>query len=301
MDDFLKKNCLQYAGAISFYTLFSLFPLSLAIISITGFVLGPSTDQTQLAQKISEVVPVSAEFIGQTLQGMVNARAITGVAGVFGLLWAATAAFGSIRKGINTAWGITRTRHFLSERLIDFGLVLGAGLLMMVVLFTTPLLGLLKTVTEYFVPDEAQIAREFIWHLAAQLTSLLLTVLTFLVLYRYLPNTRVRFSDVWVGALVAAVAFEGAKWGFVWYVRTFSVYNLVYGSVGAVMAVMISNMGNTLVLVEGLEFLEWRTPLQRGVRALAVVEADPALDGKLSCQGLAERPGVEAFLVQSTM
>ena len=153
--------------------------------------------------------------------------------------------------GINAVRRITRTRPFLRERLIDFGLVLGAGLLMMIFLFATPLPGLFREITEYFVPDEAHIAREFIWYLAAQLTSLFLTFLTFLVLYRYLPNTGVRFSDVWVGALVAAGAFEGAKWGFVWYVRTFSIYNFVYGSVGAVMALLTWVYVSAIILLFG--------------------------------------------------
>ena len=67
---------------------------------------------------------------------------------------------------------------------------------------------------------------------------LLFSFLTFLVLYRFLPNTEVRFNDVWLGALLAALAFEGAKWAFVWYVGSFAHYNVVYGSVGAILALL---------------------------------------------------------------
>ena len=109
VNDFLAKNCPFIAGAIAFYALFSLFPLFLAMISVAGFVLGPHAEKAQLARQMSEVIPVSAEYIGGTVEGIVRARAITGVASIIGLLWAATAAFGAMRKGINAAWGISKT------------------------------------------------------------------------------------------------------------------------------------------------------------------------------------------------
>ena len=126
-----RRNCPYIAGAIAFYTLFSLFPLFLAIISILGYVLGPETDSTELAVQIAEVIPISTESIGETVEGVVRARAITGIASILGLLWAASAVFGAIRKGINYAWGIRKTRRFLQERLMDVTLVLGAGMLVL--------------------------------------------------------------------------------------------------------------------------------------------------------------------------
>jgi membrane protein len=98
INEFLGKNCPYVAGAISFYTLFSLFPLTLAIISVLGYVLGPNAEETKLARDIASVLPVSTEYIGDTLQGVARARAITGIASIFGLLWASTAAFGAIRR-----------------------------------------------------------------------------------------------------------------------------------------------------------------------------------------------------------
>ena len=97
VNDFLERNCPYIAGAISFYTLFSMFPLFLAVISILGYILGPRAEQDQidLARSISEVLPVSRNFVSDAMTEMVDARAITGIASIFGLLWAATAAFGT--------------------------------------------------------------------------------------------------------------------------------------------------------------------------------------------------------------
>ena len=237
--DFYDKNCPYIAGAISFYALFALFPLMLATISILGFVLGPRTHQEQLmlAKDIAEVLPISREYVGETVQGLVRTRAITGTFSVFGLLWAATAAFGAIRKGINAAWGIKRPRPFLKERLIDFALVVGAGMLMLAVLFTGPALDFLRQIADV-LDVESKIVNDYLEGLLSSLFSPTTSFAAFLVLYRFLPNTQVRLKDVWVGALLASLAFEGVKWGFVYYVQTYLDYTVIYGSVGAVVALL---------------------------------------------------------------
>ena len=249
VNDFLKKNCPYISGAIAFYALFSFFPLVLAIISVASYVLGPERE-AQLAREIAEVIPVETDAVADTVQGVVSARAITGIASIFGLLWAASAAFGAMRKGINAAWGITKTRPFLKERLMDFALVLGAGLLMMLLLFATPILAFFREITETVAP-ESDLPTDFFWGLASQLITPVLSFLTFLIVYRFLPNTRVRFADVWIVALVASIAFDGAMWGFVWYVKTFPVYNAVYGPVGAVMALLTWVYVSAIILLFG--------------------------------------------------
>ena len=130
---------------------------------IKGAVPGVGGEQDQLARDIAEVIPVSSEFISETMQGVVRARAITGVASVFGLLWASTAAFGAMRKGINAAWGVKKTRPFIKERLIDFGLTVGAGLLMVGLLYVTPTIGFFSEITGVIAP-EAEFTRTF-WNL----------------------------------------------------------------------------------------------------------------------------------------
>ena len=250
VNDFLNKNCPHIAGAISFYALFSFFPLVLAIISVAGFVLGSEAEQTRLARDIAEVVPVSGEFVAETVEGVVSARLFTGIASILGLIWAASAAFGAIRKGINAAWGIKKTRPFLRERLMDFTLVLGAGLLMTFVLFLTPIFAFLREITDAIDP-EGDVTSDMFWTVAAQFLTSLVSFLSFLLLYRFLPNTKVRLGDVWLGALLASAAFEGAKWGFIWYVKTFPVYNVVYGAVGAIMALLTWVYVSAIILLFG--------------------------------------------------
>ena len=249
-NDYLHKNCPYIAGAIALYTLFSLFPLILAIISIAGFFLGNELDRAELAMDIAEVIPVSNALISETIEGIVRARTITGVFGVLGLLWAATAAFAAIRKGINNAWGITRTRPFLKERVIDVSLVCGAGVLVMMVLFTGPLFSAARDVVGALAPD-FELAGDFIWRLTTPLTMPVFSFFTFLVLYRYLPNTRLEMRQVWPCALAASICFDIVTWGFVWYISHIAVYNAVYGSIGAVLVLLTWVYVSAIIMLFG--------------------------------------------------
>ena len=236
-NEYLHKNCPHIAAAIAFYTLFSLFPLFLAIISVLGFVLGPNGEREQLAADIAEVIPVSTEYISDTIQTIVSNRAITGIASVLGLLWAASAVFAAIRKGINNAWGIMKPRPFLKERFIDFVLVLGAGVVVLVVLFFGPAIEVVRQIAEEVAP-ESDVVSDFLVDLITRLLTPILAFLAFLMIYRYIPNTTVSYKVVWPTALLASLAFDVTNWGFLWYVRSFPVYNVVYGSVGAVLALL---------------------------------------------------------------
>lgn len=249
-NQFLTRNCAHISGAIAFYSLFSFFPLVLAVISIAGYVSGSDEQQATLAEGIGSVVPVSTEFVSETVQGVVSARAITGAASIVALLWASTAAFGAVRKGVNAAWGIRKTRPFLRERMMDLGLVIGAGVLLTGTLFITPILTFLEQISDTIAP-EADPATDLFWGLVPQLLAPGLSFLAFLLLYRFLPNTKVRLADVWLGALLAAMAFQGATWGFVLYIKTFPIHNAVYGTVGAIMALLTWVYVSAIILLLG--------------------------------------------------
>ena len=251
VNEFLDKNCPYIAGAIAFYTLLSIIPLLLAIISVLGY-MGPSTEaeQLELAIQLADVIPVSSDLIGQTVASVVSARVVTGVVGIVGLFWMSTVVFGAIRKGINTAWGITVPRSFLKERLIDLALMLGAGLVLLIVLFSVPALGIVRETTFVVAPDSA-FFNNLVWNFTARLLLPALAFVTFLVLYRFLPNTDVKLSNIWAGALGASLAFDATNLAFVWYVQNYGHYNLIYGSIGTILAMLTWVYLSSIILLFG--------------------------------------------------
>jgi len=248
VNDFLTKNCPYVAGAIAFYSLFSLFPLVLAIVAVWGFFLGGESDRAALAAQVAQVIPVSTNFISENIESVAAGRPITSVAAFAGLLWASCAMFGAIRKGINNAWGILTPKPFLRERLIDFGLVAGAGALMPSLLYVTPMIGRLRQLAEFVFPA---VQFEFVARMVSEVASPLIGFGVFLILYRYMPNAKVGFRDVWLGALGASLAFNAAKWGFLLYLDTFPVYNVLYGGVGVIIALLTWVYVSALILLFG--------------------------------------------------
>ena len=212
----------------------------LGIVSVLSF-FGPTSqeDQAELVKNIAAVLPVSSDYISQQVQSVVRTRAITGIASFLALVWASSTAFGAIRKGINAAWGIRKTRPYLKERLIDIALVFGAGIVVLMILFSTAAIGVLREIVNALDP-QSQALSPVIWQLLSSLITPVLSFATFAILYVFIPNTEVNPRDAWPGAFVASVAFYAANWGFVWYVTNYgpTTYNLLYGSIGGVLALL---------------------------------------------------------------
>jgi membrane protein len=181
---------------------------------------------------------------------VVSSRNIAGIAGILGLLWAGTAVFGAIRKGINATWGITTPRPFFQERLIDISLMVGAAVLMFISISSTAMLAYLREIMQ-LITNQTLVNGDILWNRLASLIPPVLSFIVFTGLYWFLPNIKVRLGEVWPGALAATIAFEVVKNLFVWYVRTYPVYESVYGSVGSIMALLTWVYVSAVILLFG--------------------------------------------------
>lgn len=247
--DFSRNNCPYVAAGIAYWTLFSLFPLVLAAISILGFVYSRPDDQSQLVEGLVKLVPVSRDYLVGMVAEVARARGALGILAILGLLWSGTTVFSAARKGINHAWHITQPPYFLLERAIDLMMLLGVAVLaLIVVVFTTNLLGL-STVAA----PPSWLAGGLLSKVLIEAAGVVVTFGVFILLYRYVPNTRVTWQDVWLGALVGAVAFQGVRIVFTWFVSSFADFNLVYGSLGALMAVLVWAYLSAMAMMAGAQ------------------------------------------------
>jgi len=147
------------------------------------------------------------------------------------------AVFNAIRKSLNTAWGIKTPRPFFRERLMELVMMLGFGAFLFVSVGITTAFAIAREAS-LDVFGERFLNGGFVWQAIVVLTSTAIAFMGFLFLYKFVPNTRVRWRHVWLGALIAAVLFEIMKNIFVWFVGKFAAYNLVYGSIGTIIALM---------------------------------------------------------------
>ncbi|MEE8372978.1 MAG: YihY/virulence factor BrkB family protein [Dehalococcoidia bacterium] len=268
VNEFLTDNCPHLSAAISYYFLLCLFPLALAAISVFGFIATSAEVEHNVTQAISDFVPVSADFIQRTIHGVAGNWGAAGIAATVGLVWGGMAVFSAIRKALNAAWGIKEPRPFLHERFLEFSMMLGLGLLMIMSLGLTTAFKFIQGADIAVFGNLIRDGGPF-WQLIFMLSSAFLSFLAFFFLYKVVPNTRVRWRHAFFGALVAAVLFELVKALFIWFVGRFATYNLVYGSVGTIVALMTWTYVSAVIML----FCAKMTSIYPRVRASLAAQA----------------------------
>ncbi|MCZ6538946.1 MAG: YihY/virulence factor BrkB family protein, partial [Chloroflexi bacterium] len=168
-----------------------------------------------------------------------------------GLFWVSQQVFSAIRKSINIIWGISKPRQFLTERVMDFALMFGAATLLFASVFTTGLITFFQELSVIWFPD-APLSESVLWQRLVIFVPLLLTFIVFLTLYWWLPNTKLRFREVWPTALLGAAAFEISKAIFIFYLRNVSgVATTIYGGVSTILVLMIFVYVSSIILLIG--------------------------------------------------
>jgi membrane protein len=237
VQEFLTDNCTHLAAAISYYMLLSLFPLALAAISILSLVSRSPNAEARVVDAITAVLPLSRDLVLAAIADFSPGVGAAGAIATIGLIWAGMAVFNAIRKSLNTAWGIKTPRPFLRERLIELVMMLGFAAFLFVSVGVTTAFTIIRDASIH-VFGERFLNGGFVWQAVVIAASTVLAFVGFLFLYKFVPNTKVRWRHVWVGAIIAAVLFEITKNIFVWFVGEFATYNLVYGSIGTLIALM---------------------------------------------------------------
>jgi membrane protein len=208
-------------------------------VAVLGLVLQDDEVKASVTSWLLDALPLSEGAqadVERAVDGIATPASAAGILSIGALAWAASGAMAALRKGLDLVWEPPRRRPPGRAKLFDLLLVLAAGLLALVSLGLT-------VVTEVVLDVRDLGAFESVVSAAGELTRLalpfLLTFVTFVLLYSRVPAVRPPVRAVWPGALVAAIVFEGLKVGFAAYLASFSRYNLVYGSLGAVVAFLV--------------------------------------------------------------
>lgn len=238
VNEYLTDNCPHLAASIAFYTFFSLFPLTLAAISMLGWMTSDPEIESEVIETVGDLLPVESEFITKTINGVTDNWEATGIVAIIGLLWGGSSVFNALRKSLNAAWGVRRPRAFVVDRFLELCMMIGLGVLLLASFGATASLRVIKKYS-ITTTEVAFFKGDLFWSAMLIITTISMAFVTFLLLYKFIPNTKVRWRDVWGGAFLAAVGFEAVKQLFVWYATTYSPYNVVYGTVSNVIAVMV--------------------------------------------------------------
>lgn len=239
------------AAAIAYYALFSLFPLTLFLITIASYFLDNQQVQEQILRYTDYFLPLSQQLVQQNIEQLLELRHTVGPISTVVLLWSATSIFAVLMQSINSAWHTAPPRNFLKERLIAFVLLSLLAFILTGALIATTVLSLIVRLE---LPGEGQRLIQTIINLpiVSVITSWALLFAAFLLLYKYIPNTDVRWVEAVWGAAAATIGWELTKEAFTWYLTTgLSRYQIIYGSLGAVVAFMLWGYISSWILLMG--------------------------------------------------
>lgn len=219
------------AAALAYYLLLALFPLLLLLIAIATPFLSSEQVIRETIRFASSYAPTGAAELRRVLEQVINARGPVTLVAALGLLWSSSGVFDLVQKGLNRAWHVSQPRPLWRQRLVSIVTVVAVGLLFGLSFFTSA-----------FVRSGFRFRVE-IGGASIELLGLLLTLplnfLLFSTIYKFFPYRHLTYDQVWGGALLASILWELAKIVFVVYLLNFARLNLVYGSVGAVIALLL--------------------------------------------------------------
>jgi membrane protein len=247
-----NSDDLTHAASIAYYALLSLFPFLLLVLSVVGSITTDETSRVRMLDFVLRYFPAKFEFLTTQIDLFRQTRLQIGVAGGLALIWASLGVFGAITSAVNHAWGVEKQRSFLKHRMVSFLMLLAAGatLLLTVILFSA---GEVVETTWF-----AQVVERFpglhtLTGFGVRYAATLMLIVGVGLVFYFIPNAKVRFRDVWVGAVITGLLWRGAYAGFAWYMRDLSRFS-IHGSIGAVVAFMFWIYISSVILLYGVEF-----------------------------------------------
>lgn len=254
--DFFRLRSFETGAGIAFFTFFSLFPLIIFLISILGYILDMDRIQSEVLKLMEEVLPVSesdfTQLIEQNLRVLIDRRGSISILAAVGFLWAGSNMFAVLARYINLAWHTAARPHgFVKGRLVSFSIIFVLAVLIIFSLMSTTALNVLSRFNVPFREGVA-ISETPFWDFLTNLIPNLFGFVLFLVLYYWVPNTKVRWPEAIGGALVATVLLRLAINAFKWVVKEGILnYKVVYGSLAAVVMAMFWIYISIMILMFG--------------------------------------------------
>lgn len=231
-----KVDVFGLAAQLAYFFLLSLFPFLLFLFNLIGYF--PLDEEIILRLIVDYAPPQVYELIESNIESLLNTQngGLLSI-GIIGTLWAASNGVNAITKALNRAYGIRPRRIFLVYRLLSIAFTIGMFFIVIIALLL-PLFG--RMIGEYitswfgFTDEFLQIWETFRW-----VTSSIFFFIVLLGLYKLFPLRRVYFKHVVWGALFATLSFQTVSWVFSYYVSSLRNYSTTYGSLGAVIVLMI--------------------------------------------------------------
>jgi YihY family inner membrane protein len=233
---FFRIDGAQWAGAFAFNAFFSLFPLTVLLVTVASSFVNRDRAGKEVIAYLESYVPISGEMqrqIFDTIAGVIKARQQASAVALLILVWAALQCFTTLICATNRAWGaaVHNWWRLPLRSLVLLGITSGAVLLGMAV----PVL--MRMAKGWLVP--ADDFRSWVYGLGSLFVPLLVVFFSLSLFYRFAPRRPTRFAEVWASALCATVLLRAGESLFVVYLEDFATLNAVYGAFGGMLALLL--------------------------------------------------------------
>lgn len=247
-----NSDDLTFAASIAYYSLLSLFPFFLLALSIIASVTSSDADREAVLDFVLRYFPRRFDFVNQQLRALQAARTPLGVVGSALMVWAAMGVFGAVTSAVNHAWGVEKQPSYFKHKLISFVMLVASGLLMLGGLLLVSATNVAEASWFSGVVERTP-GLMVLRGLALKWATTLIFILVIGLIFYFVPNAKVRFRDVWVGAILTGLLWRVAFRGFSFYVADLSRLNVVHGSLAAVVAFLLWIYISAVVLLYGVE------------------------------------------------
>jgi membrane protein len=253
-----KDNCLSLGAALAYYTMFSMAPLLVLIIAIAGLALGRTAAQGEIVARVQqEVGPNIAQMVEGMITQLTSPRSglVATVTSLVTMVFGASGVFGQLQSSLNLIWSApprhaSTVRNILRRRLSTFGMILVIGFLLLLSMVVT---ALISAVYQRIV-EQLPLLGGFLPAINFFVSFALVTTL-FAAIFKVLPDVRIEWRDVWLGAAVTALLFTVGKALIGMYLGRAGVGS-VYGAAGSLVVLLLWIYYSAQIFFIGAEFTE---------------------------------------------
>jgi membrane protein len=250
--EFYNSENLTYASSIAYYALLSIFPFVLMVLNVVGrMAIGGAGDERALVRLVERALPSDFEFLSTQIVQLQRAPVTLTIAGALVTVWASMGVFGAITSAVDHAWGTEKPWGYFKHKAVAFVMMLTAALVFAACLLVTGAVQVSKT--DWYgalsgwlpwLPTLSGVVARYILTPSA--------ILAIGLIYYFAPNTRVRFRDVWYGAVLAGILWRLALLAFSWYLHGYARFS-IHGSVGTVVAFLVWVYLSAVIVLYGVE------------------------------------------------
>jgi len=287
VSDWIEDKATQQAAALTFYSVLSIAPLLVISLAVASLVFEEKAARTEMVDEMGGLIGSEGE---EAVEAMLDSAdkpqqgTVATILGVITLLFGASGVFGQLQESLNTIWEVKPKPgggiwQLIRSRFLSMAMVLGTGFLLLVSLVISSAISGLGTYLRNQWPG-----MESIWHVVNFVITVTMATVLFALIFKFLPDAKIAWSDVWVGAFLTALLFAVGKLLIGLYLGKASIGS-AYGAAGSLVVLLVWIYYSSLILFFGAELTQVYAK-KFGSRIVPKEGAEPVTDEARAQQGL---------------